>query len=126
MIVGARDLAKEALRVANTEIVRAERADADDVQIRIAQHDRVRRTPLVAGEQARRDEVDVGLERRLEAVANSVPAVQDWAVVGVQPEFAWTERVAVLPQVHELRRLRFADDELRAPLDGAVIVWKPV
>jgi hypothetical protein len=35
------------------------------------------------------------------------------------------ERVAELSEVHELRDLRFADDELRASLDFLVLVRKP-
>jgi len=39
---------------------------------------------------------------------------------------AGREQIAELPEVHELRHLRLANDELCAPFDLLVIVWKPV
>ena len=78
--------------------------------------------PLVAGEEARVDVVDVGLERRLEAVLPALEPGQDRDVVGGQRVLAGTEGVAELAEVDELRRLRLAHDELRAVLDLLVVV----
>ena len=122
VVVGAGDFLQEALRLDHLEVVGAEGAQADDAEVLVAHHDRVRRAPLVAGEQPRVDEVDVGLERRLEAVLPALEAGQDRDVVGGQRVLAGAERVAELAQVDELRRLRFADDELRAVLDLLVVV----
>ena len=51
---------------------------------------------------------------------------EDWDVVGRQRVLAGAERVAELAEIHELSRLRLADDELRAALDGLVVVREPV
>ena len=84
----------------------------------------IRRAPLVAGEQPRGDVVDVGLERRLEAVLPALEARQNRNVVGGERVLAGPEQVAVLPEVDELDDLRLADDELRAALDFLVLVGK--
>ena len=68
MIVRARDFLQELRRIDDAEIVCPERAHPDDAEILVAHHHRIRRAPLVAREQARGQEVDVRLERRLEAV----------------------------------------------------------
>ena len=108
------------------EVERAERADADDAEIVVAHHDRVGGAPLVAGEEPRRDVVDVRLERRVEAVLPGLQLRQDRDVVGRQRVLARTERVAELAEVDELHRLRLADDQLRPVLDRLVVVRKAV
>ena len=72
------------------------------------------------------DEVDVGLERRLEAVLPALERGQDRDVVGRQRVLAGPEQVAELAQIDELHHLRFAHDELRAALDLLVVVRKAV
>ena len=106
------------------EVVGAERAHADDAEVLVAHHDRVRRAPLVAGEQARGDVVDVGLERRVEAVLPRLELREDRDVVGRQRVLAGPERVAELAEVDELHHLRLAHDQLRAVLDRLVVVGK--
>jgi hypothetical protein len=96
------------------EVVGAEGARAHDPEVLVAQHDRVGRAPLVPGEQPRVDVVDVGLERRLEAVLPRLQPRQDRDVVGGERVLARAERVAELAEVDELRHLRLAHDELRA------------
>jgi hypothetical protein len=51
VVVGARDLLEELLDVDDAEVVRAVRAQAHDAEVVVAHHHRVRRAPLVAGEQ---------------------------------------------------------------------------
>ena len=109
----------------DAEVVRPEGAHAHDAEVLVAHHDGIRRAPLVAGEEARDDVVDVGLERRLEAVLPALEAREHRDVVGGQRVLAGPERVAELAQVHELHDLRLAHDELRAALDFLVIVRKP-
>ena len=125
MVVGAGDFLEELLRVDDLEVVGSERAQAHDPEVLIAHHHRVGRAPLVAGEQARDDEVHVRLERRLEAVLPALELRQDGNVVGRQRVLARPERVAELAEVHELHHLRLAHDELRAALDFLVLVGKP-
>ncbi len=110
----------------DAEVVRAVGAHPHDAEVGIAHHHRVRRAPLVAGEHARDDVVDVRLERALERVFPALEIGEDRDVVGRERVLARTERVAELAQIDELRDLRFADDELRAVLDLLVLVGEPV
>ena len=124
-MVRAGHFLQEQLRIGDLEVVGAEGARADDAEVLVAQHDGVAGAPLVAGEQARVDEVDVDLEGRLEAVLPRLQLRQDGDVLGDQRVLARAERVAELAQVDELRHLRFANDQLRAVLDRLVIVREP-
>ncbi len=124
VLIRAGHFLQEELRVDDPEVVGPERADADDPEIVVAHHDRVRGAPLVAGEQARVQEVDVRLERRVEAVLPRLQLGQNRDVVGRQRVLARLERVAELADVDELHLLRLADDELRPVLDRLVIVGK--
>ena len=45
----------------------AERTQANRPELGVAQHDRIGRAPLEIGQRARRDEVDLGLERALKS-----------------------------------------------------------
>ena len=110
------------MAIDDLEVVRAECAHADDAEVVVAQHHRVRRAPLVAGEEPRGDEVDIRLERRVEAERPRLEFRQDRNVVRRQRVLARLERVAELSEVDELRDLRLADDELGAVLDGLVFV----
>ena len=115
---------RKRLRLDDLEVVGAERADANDAEVVVAEHHRVRRAPLVAGEQARDDEVDVGLEGRIEAERPRLELGEDRDVVGGERVLARLEGVAELAQVDELCDLRLAHDELRAVLDCLVFVGK--
>jgi hypothetical protein len=126
MIVRARDLLEELLHVAHAEVVRAVRAQAHDAEILVAHHHGIGGAPLVAREHTRDDVIDVGLERALQAVLPALEVGEDRDVVGGQRVLAGTERVAELAEVHELRHLRFAHDQLRAVLDLAVLVGKAI
>ena len=125
-MVGAGHFLQELRRIDDAEVVGAERAHADDAEVLVAHHHGIRRAPLVAGEEARDDVVDVGLERRLESVLPALEPRQHRDVVGGQRVLARAEQVAELAEVDELHDLRLAHDELRAPLDLLVIVRKPV
>ena len=104
-MIGAGHLAQENLGIDDAEVVDAEGAGADDSEVGVAQHDRIRRSPLVAGEQPGVDEVDVRLERRFEAVFPRLEAGQDGDVIGLQAVLAGAEGVAELAQVDELHGL---------------------
>ena len=62
MVVGPRDFFQEQFGIDDPEIIRAEGPHAHDAEVLVAQHDGVGGAPFVAGEQARGDVVDVGLE----------------------------------------------------------------
>ncbi len=124
VVVRPGHLFQEQLRLRDSEVVRAERPDADDAEIVVAHHHRVGRAPLVAGEQPRGEVVDVGLERGVETVLPRLQLGENRDVVGGQRVLARTERVAELADVDELHALRLADDQLRAVLDRLVVVRK--
>ena len=125
-MVGAGDFLQEPLDVDDAEVVGAEGADPDHAEVGVAHHHRVGRAPLVAGEQPGVHEVDVGLERRIEAELPRLQPGEHRNVVGGQRVLARAEGVAELADVDELRMLRFADDQLRAVLDRLVVVGKAV
>jgi len=122
MIVRARDFLEEHLHVDDLEIEDAEGPRADDAEIGVAQHDRVGCAPFVAGEKAGIDVIEVRLERRMQAVLPAFEGGKDGDVVGGEREFAGAESVAELAEVHELRGLRFADDQLRAVFDFPILI----
>jgi hypothetical protein len=107
------------------EIERAVGPRAHNAEIGVAHHDRVGRAPLVAGEQARVDVIHVSFERRMQTVFPALERGKDGDIIGGQRVFARPKGVAELAEIHELRRLRFADDELRAVLDFLVHVREP-
>ena len=122
MIVRPRDFLEKHLHVGDLEIEDAVGPRADDAEIRVAQHDRVGGAPFVAGEQARVDVIEVRFERRVQSVFPAFERGENRDVVGGQRVFAGAERVAELAEINELRRLRFADDQLRAVLDFLVLI----
>ena len=122
MVVGAGDFLEEQFHVGDVEIEDAVGARADDAEIGVAHHDGIGGAPFVAGEEAGVDVIDVGLERRMQAVFPAFERGEDGDVVGGQGVFARAEGVAELAEINELRHLGFADDELRAVLDFLVHV----
>ena len=126
MVVRAGHFLQELCGLDNPEVVGAKSAHTNDAEILVADHDRVRRAPLVAREQARDDEIDVGLEGGFEAVLPSLEARQHRDVVGRKRVLAGLEQVAVFAQVDELDVLRLAHDQLCVPLDFLVVVRPPV
>ena len=66
--VGADDLAQEHGRVVDPDRVGAERAQAHRAELGVARDDRVLGAPFEVGEPLGAEEVDLGLERALEAV----------------------------------------------------------
>ena len=105
MIVRAGDFLKERFYVHDLEVERSEGAHARHAEVRVAQHHRVARAPLVAGEKPRIDEVNVRLERRFEAVLPTFERGKDRDVIRDERVFARPERVAELAEVNELRGL---------------------
>ena len=77
---------------------------------------------FVAGEGAGGDVVDVGLERRLEAVFPAEDRRQHRMFCVERVCLAGAERVGVLAEVDKLRDLAFANDQLRVVLDLFVII----
>ena len=63
MIVGAGHFLQESLDVDDADIVGSEGAQPRDAKVLISDHDGIGGSPVVAGEQPRRDEVHVSLER---------------------------------------------------------------
>ena len=105
MIVRAGDFLQKGLHVGDVKIKDAVGARADDAEIGVAQHDRVGGAPFVAGKQAGVDVVEVGLERRVQSVFPAFERGQDRDVVGGERMFAWSEGIAELAEIHELRDL---------------------
>jgi hypothetical protein len=126
VVIGAGDLAQEQLGVDDLEVVRPERPRPDDAEIIVAHHHRIGGAPLVPREQAGVEEVDVRLERGFQPVLPGRQARQDRDVVRRQRVLARSEGIAELAEVHELRHLRLAHDELRAALDRLVLVGEAV
>src|SRR5439155_8547568 len=125
VVVGACNLLQEQLRIDDLEIVDPEGTHPHDPEILVAHHDRVRRSPLVASEQARCDVIHIGLERALEPVLPALEIGEDRDVVRRERVLARAERIAELAEIHELGDLRFADDQLRAAFNLLVLVGKP-
>ena len=126
VVVGAGHLAQERLGLDDLEVVGAEGANPYHAEVGVTQHDGIGRAPLVAGEEPRDDVVDVGLERRVEAVLPRLQLGENRDVVGRQRVLARPEGVAELAEVDKLRHLRLAHDQLRAVLDRLVVIRKAV
>ena len=67
IVIGPGQFLQKELRIDDAKIVGTECTRSNDSEIAVAHHDRIRRAPLVAGEESSIEEVDVGLERGLEA-----------------------------------------------------------
>ena len=103
--VGAHDLAQEHGRVLDPDRVGAERAQAHRAELGVARDHRVLRAPFQVGEHARAAEIDLGLERALEAVLPALQRGEDRQVAREQLVHAGRERVGDLALVDEDRRL---------------------
>src|SRR5262249_35390525 len=79
------------------------------------------RPPLLVELQARREEVDVGLEGRLEELVPVLEVREDRQRLGRELVSPGHENVGDLPFVDEQGRLRLADSELSAVLDLEVL-----
>ena len=108
-------------RVGDPHGVGAEGAQPHHAELRVAAGDRVPRPPLQVGEAAGVDEVDLGLERALEAVVPVLQRGQDRQVVGLELVEPGAEDVGELALVDEDRRLPLADGELGAVLDRVAL-----
>ena len=96
---------EERRRVGDLEGVGAEGPQADRAELRVAEHDRVLRAPLLVGPLPRGDEVDLGLERRLEAV---LPARGWWTGSAC----SWCRSV-YMPGMLDVGELPFLDEARR-------------
>src|SRR5690606_17669294 len=112
-----RDLADKCRGIRHTKAVSAERTKTHDAEIRITEHNRVRRAPFHIRELLRIDKVNFGLEGRVKAVFPGAEFCQDGRVAAVDLVFPGRENVCDLAFVHEDRRLRLANDKLRTVLD---------
>ena len=68
--------------------------------------------PFEVGEPRRVNEIDLGFERRLEAVIPVIQRRQDRHVVGLEHIKTWRKHVRQLPLVHKYSRLTFAHRQL--------------
>jgi hypothetical protein len=125
VIVGAGYFLQESRHVDHAEVVGPERAQADDAEVLIPDHDRIGRAPLVAREQPRGDVIHVGLERRLEAIFPPLKLRQHRDIVGGERVLSRSEQIAELSKIDKLHRLRLTDDELSAALDFLVLIREP-
>ena len=124
--VGRDQLLQERAGVGDLEGIAAERPQPHRAELRVADHDGVLRAPLLVGPLPRRDEVDLALERRLEAVLPAEDGGEDRDVVGVERVHARRLDVGELPFLDEPGRLPLADDELRAVLDLVLVAGEAV
>jgi hypothetical protein len=85
-----------------------------------------RRAPLEVGELARRDEVDLRLERAVEAVLPAAQRREDGDVLCLERVGPGPEDVGELAFVHEGRHLALAHDELRAVLDLVLVALEAI
>ena len=119
--VGADDLDQELARVGDPHGVGAEGAQPHHAELGVAAGDRVAGAPLQVGEAAGVDEVDLRLERRLEAVVPVLERGQDRHVVGLELVEPGAEDVGELALVDEDRGLPLAHGQLGAVLDRVAL-----
>jgi len=122
----ARHLLEEAHRVDDLEVVGAEGAHPHHTEVGVAHHHRVGGAPLVAGEDAGGDVIDIRLERGLELVLPAQQVRQDRNVLGLERVAARPQGVRELAHVDELGHLALAHDQLRFVLDLLVVVREAV
>jgi hypothetical protein len=122
--IGAHQLRQQGPGVEGAQRVRAERAHADRSEVRVAHQHRIGRTPLQVRELPRADEIDLGLERAVEAVQPARHGAQDGQVARLQAVLPGAEDVCDPPLVNEDGRLAGPDDELRPVLDLVVVAGK--
>ena len=105
------------------ELVRidAEGAHAHHAEILVADGDRVRRAPLAVELQTGREEVDVGLEGRIEQLVPVLQVGQDRQRLRIQRIKPRSKDVGDLPFIDEDADLRIAHRQLRAVLDFKVL-----
>jgi hypothetical protein len=106
--------------------VEAEAAQPHHAEILVADRDRLLCAPALVGLGARREEVDVALEGRLEARVPVLEVREQRQRLGLERVQAGAELVGDLALVDEQRQLRLADGEARAVLDLHVAHRIPV
>ena len=119
--VGADDLGEELRRLGDAHGVGSVGAEPHHAEVLVAAGDGVAGAPLQVGEVAGVDEVDLGLERRLEAVVPVLERGEERQVVGLELVEAGAEGVGDLALVDEDRGLALAHGELGAVLDGVAL-----
>ncbi len=120
------DRVEEDLRVGDLHRVGPEGADPDHPEVGVPHHDGVRRPPLQVGVVPGVEEVDLRLERGLEAVLPPAQGRQDRDVLRGELVPPRQEEVGRLPLVDEEGRLVLAHRQLRAHLDLLVVDGEPV
>jgi hypothetical protein len=121
LAIRADEVAEQPLRIDRAQRVGAERAHAHGPELAVAHRHGVRRAPAQIGDLARADEVDLGLERALEAVQPAGERRQDRQVARLEPVLTRSEHVGDLALVHEHGHLARPHDQLRAILDLVVV-----
>ena len=92
--------------IADAECVDPVGAQAHRAELPVADGDRSRRAPFLIQPEARREKVDVALERRLEHLVPIQQVRQQRQSVGAQPVQARREDIADAAFIHEHRQLR--------------------
>ena len=113
-VAGAADLLEEDARISDAIGVDAVTAQADRAELLVADGDGRGRAPLLVDLQARREEVDLGLEGRLEGLVPVHQIGEQGQVAGVERVQAGAEDVGDLAFVDEGGHLRLAHGELAA------------
>ncbi len=119
------DVLEEDPGVGDAHGIGAEGPQPDHAELGVPHHHRVGRAPLQIGEEAGVEEVDLGLERALEAVLPAAQGGQDRHVLGLDLVAPGGEEVGRLALVDEQGDLVLAHDELGAHLDLLVVDREP-
>ena len=120
-VARAADLLIERLGFGEVVGVDAVAAHTDGAELTVAEGDGVSGAPALVGLHARGEEVDVGLEGRLERLVPIHDVGEEGQGVGVEGVEAGAHDVGDTAFVHEEGHLGIADGELAAVLDLAVL-----
>ena len=117
--LGPGHFADEQLGIVDLDGKDAEGAQADEAELGILEADRLLGAPFQVQEGLQVDEIDLGLERGLEAVGQGEQPGQQGDVHGRQDMAAGLEGVQGLAVAEKDRGLVLLDDQLRPELDVA-------
>jgi len=122
--VGANKLSQNRFRIERLQRVDTKGTQTDGAEVRIPQHDWVRRPPLEIRDLLRADEVDFGLERTVKAELPTLQGAEQRKVCGVERVLPWLEHIGDLALVDEDGQLTGPHDQLGAVFDLVVVARK--
>ena len=120
-VARAADLAVERFGIAQVIGVNAEATKTDSPEFLVADGDGILRAPVLVGLNSRGEEIDIGLEGRLERFVPVLQISQDGQRLRIQGIESRAKNVRNLPLIHKNRGLRIANGQLAAVLDLAIL-----